>query len=87
MNIWVIISFVLGIVSVGAAVMYFKWVMKQDPGTKRAIKVAGWIRDGAQSYLKKLYGALMLLAGVLAVVLFVVFGCAYLANDHVANHI
>ena len=74
MNIWVIISFVLGIVSVGAAVMYFKWVMKQDPGTKRAIKVAGWIRDGAQSYLKKLYGALMLLAGVLAVVLFVVFG-------------
>ena len=66
MNIWLIISFIAGIISVGAAVAYFNWVKAQDVGSERAQEVAGWIRDGAQSYLKKLYGALGLLAGGLA---------------------
>ena len=73
MYTWLIISFVVGVASVGAAAWYFNWVKAQDPGSERAIKVAGWIRDGAQSYLKKLYGALMLLAGALAVIILVVF--------------
>jgi len=72
--IWLIISFIAGIISVGAAYAYFRWVKAQDPGSERAQEVAGWIRDGAQSYLKKLYGALGLLAGVLAVIIAIVFG-------------
>ncbi len=71
--LWVIISFISGIISVGAAYAYFKWVKDQDPGSERAVRVAGWIREGAQSYLKKLYGALTLLAGALAVVIAIVF--------------
>ena len=73
-TIWLIISFIAGIISVGAAYAYFRWVKAQDPGSERAKEVAGWIRDGAQSYLKKLYGALGLLAGVLAVIIAIVFG-------------
>ncbi|MBN1249476.1 MAG: hypothetical protein JXC32_17575, partial [Anaerolineae bacterium] len=58
MNIWVIVSFVAGLISVVGAVFYYQWVVKQDPGDERAQRVAGWIEDGAKSYLKKLYTAL-----------------------------
>ncbi|HNT75813.1 MAG TPA: sodium-translocating pyrophosphatase [Anaerolineae bacterium] len=74
MDIWLIINLVAGIISVGAAIAVFNWVKKQDPGTERAKKVAKWIKDGAESYLKKLYGALGMLAGGMAVILLIVFG-------------
>ncbi len=74
MNIWVVVSIISGIISVGVAVWYFNWVKAQNPGTERAQRVAGWIKEGAQSYLKKLYGALSLLAVVLAIIIAIVFG-------------
>jgi K(+)-stimulated pyrophosphate-energized sodium pump len=74
MNIWVVVSFVAGLISVGAAVVYYQWVTKQDPGDERAQRVAGWIEDGAESYLKKLYTALTGLAIALAIILAIVFG-------------
>ncbi len=74
MDIWLIISLVAGLISVGVAVVIFNWVKKQDPGTERAQKVAKWIRDGAASYLKKLYTALGGLALAMSVVLVIVFG-------------
>ncbi len=73
MDIWVWVSLVAGIISVGAAVAYFQWVMKVDPGTERARKVAGWIKEGAQSYLKKLYAALTMLATGMAIIIAIVF--------------
>lgn len=74
MMIWVVISMISGIISVGAAVVYYRWVVKQDPGTERAQRVAGWIEEGAQSYLKKLYAALTMLAIAMAIILAIVFG-------------
>jgi len=74
MNIWVVVSFVAGIISVGASLIYYRWVAKQDPGDERAQKVAGWIEDGARSYLMKLYMALTGLAVALAIILAIVFG-------------
>jgi K(+)-stimulated pyrophosphate-energized sodium pump len=74
MDIWLIISLVAGIISVGVALVVFNWVKKQDPGTERAQKVAKWIKDGAESYLKKLYSALGMLALGLAFILAIVFG-------------
>ncbi|MBN1873064.1 MAG: sodium-translocating pyrophosphatase [Anaerolineae bacterium] len=73
MNIWVVVSFVAGLISVGVAAWYFQWVKKQNAGTERAQRVAKWIKDGAESYLRKLYGALGLLAGILAVIIAIVF--------------
>ncbi|MCD6285573.1 MAG: sodium-translocating pyrophosphatase [Anaerolineae bacterium] len=73
MNIWVVVSFIAGVISVGASVVYYQWVAKQDPGDERAQRVAGWIEAGARSYLKKLYTALTGLAVALAIVLAIVF--------------
>jgi K(+)-stimulated pyrophosphate-energized sodium pump len=74
MNVWVITSLVAGFISVAVAVVYYRWVDRQDPGSERAQRVAGWIEDGAESYLKKLYTALTGLAIALAIILAIVFG-------------
>ena len=73
-TILLIVSIGAGIISVGVAVYYFQWVKSQDAGSDRAKQVATWIREGAQSYLKKLYVALTMLAIALAVILAIVFG-------------
>ena len=73
-TILLVICILAGILSVGVAVYYFRWVKSQDPGSERAQQVAKWIREGAQSYLKKLYGALGMLAVALALILAIVFG-------------
>ncbi len=48
MTTWLIISLVAGLVSVGIAVYLYFWVLKQEVGTERAEKVAGWIQAGAK---------------------------------------
>ncbi len=72
-TVWVVVSLIAGMISVGAAVVYYRWVVKQDPGSERAQKVAGWIEEGSKSYLKKLYSALAMLSIGLAIFLAIVF--------------
>jgi K(+)-stimulated pyrophosphate-energized sodium pump len=73
-TILLVVSIVTGIISVGVAVYYFQWVKSQDAGNERSKQVARWIREGAESYLKKLYTALTMLAIALAIILAIVFG-------------
>jgi K(+)-stimulated pyrophosphate-energized sodium pump len=74
MTIWVVVSMIAGIISVIAAGFYYRWVVKQDPGSERAQRVARWIEEGSQSYLQKLYSALAMLSVGMAIVLAIVFG-------------
>lgn len=71
--IWLFIAMAAGLVSVGVAVWIYFWVNRQDPGSKRAQEVAAWIREGAQSYLRKLYTALGMVAVGLGVIIAIVF--------------
>jgi K(+)-stimulated pyrophosphate-energized sodium pump len=73
-NVWLVIGLFSGLASVGVAVWLYVWVNRQDPGTDEAQRVAEWIRQGAISYLKRLYMALIMVAVVLALVIAVVFG-------------
>ncbi len=70
---WLIFGIVSGFISVGVALVIYFWVMRQDPGSERAQQVAGWIREGAASYLKRLYTALTLVAVVLGFIIALVF--------------
>jgi K(+)-stimulated pyrophosphate-energized sodium pump len=63
---WLYIGIFSGLLSVGVAIYLYFWVMRQDPGSEKAQQVAGWIREGAASYLKRLYTALTLMAVILA---------------------
>jgi K(+)-stimulated pyrophosphate-energized sodium pump len=70
---WIFVAIVSGVISVGVAVWLYLWVNRQDAGSERAQEVASWIREGAQSYLMRLYTALTLVAVVLGVVIAIVF--------------
>jgi K(+)-stimulated pyrophosphate-energized sodium pump len=64
-SILLYVGIVSGLLSVGVAVYLYFWVMRQDAGSEKAQQVAGWIREGAASYLKRLYSALTLVAVIL----------------------
>jgi len=72
-DIWLLVGIGSGIISVGAALILYYWVMRQDAGSERAQEVARWIREGAASYLKRLYLALTLVCVVLGFIIAIVF--------------
>jgi len=67
------IAILAGAVSLGVAVYLYRWVHRQDPGSERAQEVASWIREGATTYLRRLYTALTLSAVGLGFVIAIVF--------------
>jgi len=70
---WVLVTIFAGAVSVAVAVWLYGWVHRQDAGTKKAQEVASWIREGATSYLRRLYLALTLVAVALGIIIAIVF--------------
>ena len=72
-QIWLYLGMVLGIVSFSIALFIFQWVKKQDAGSAQTKKITKAIRDGAWAYLRRLYGALALVAVVFGIILAVVF--------------
>ena len=83
---WLYFSIIASIISIGVAVYLFFWVKRQDPGTEKAQEVASWIREGAQTYLKRLYFALTIVALILGFIIAIVFSfdLAEVANGHAA---
>ena len=69
---WLFVGIGSGILSLIVAVILYFWVMRQDDGNDRTREVARWIREGAASYLKKLYIALTLVAVVLGFIIAIV---------------
>ena len=70
---WLYIGIAASILSIGVALYLYFWVKRQTPGTEKAQEVASWIREGAQSYLKRLYLALGIVAIILGFIIAVVF--------------
>ncbi|QRN84199.1 sodium-translocating pyrophosphatase [Chloroflexota bacterium] len=70
---WLYISIIASVISIGVAVFLYFWVKRQDPGTEKAQEVASWIREGAQTYLKRLYFALSIVAIILGFIIAIVF--------------
>ncbi|MGD8966083.1 MAG: sodium-translocating pyrophosphatase [Anaerolineae bacterium] len=71
---WPAIALFAGLISVGVAVWLYRWVSRQDAGSERAQEVAMWIRQGARTYLRRLYLALTLVAIALGFIIAIVFG-------------
>ncbi|MDH7486732.1 MAG: sodium-translocating pyrophosphatase [Anaerolineae bacterium] len=70
---WLFAALLAGAVSVGVAAWLYHWVHQQDAGSKRAQEVASWIREGARSYLRRLYLTLTFVAAGLGVIIAIVF--------------
>lgn len=76
-NVWLVVGLICGLISIGVAVWLYVWVNRQDPGSDEAQQIAEWIRQGAISYLKRLYLALLLVSAVLALLIAIVFGVTH----------
>ncbi len=72
-ELWIFVAIFAGIVSVGVAIWLYLWVNRQDAGSERAQEVASWIREGAKTYLRRLYLALTLVSVVLGIIIAIVF--------------
>jgi K(+)-stimulated pyrophosphate-energized sodium pump len=70
---WLLVALASGFLSLGIAIWLYRWVNRQFAGSERAQEVAAWIRDGAKSYLRRLYLALTLVAVALGVIIAIVF--------------
>lgn len=69
---WIFAALIAGAVSLGVAIWLYIWVNWQDAGSEQAQEVASWIREGAKSYLRRLYLALTLVAVALGVIIAIV---------------
>ena len=70
---WAALALFAGLISVGVAVWLHGWVQRQDAGSDRAQEVASWIRQGARTYLRRLYVALTLVALAMGLIIAIVF--------------
>ncbi|MFW9781608.1 MAG: sodium-translocating pyrophosphatase [Candidatus Heimdallarchaeota archaeon] len=66
-----IVALIAGILSIAIA-MYFRYlVLKEDPGNERMVEVAGYIEEGAKTYIKVQYRILSIFVlGLFLVILF-----------------
>jgi len=62
---FLIVSLIAGIISIGMAMYFRMLVLKEDPGNEKMVTVAGYIEDGAKSYIKVQYMVLSIFVGAL----------------------
>jgi K(+)-stimulated pyrophosphate-energized sodium pump len=78
------VVFGISILSMFIAV-YFAWyVLKQDKGTPKMQEIAGYIREGAEAFIKRQYKTIGILAVLTAVIIFGVY--AFVGKWEYATH-
>lgn len=82
-TVWLVIAIAAGGTSVGLAIRQYFWVKKQNAGSEKAQQVAGWIREGAQTYLRRLYMALGLVGVVLSLIIVILFSFQHVGGGEV----
>ena len=63
--LFLLVSLIAGIISIGMAMYFRQLVMKEDPGNEKMVTVAGYIEDGAKAYIKVQYKVLAVFVGAL----------------------
>ncbi len=73
-----LLALIMGFSALGlvASFMLARWVLRQDTGTDGMRQVSEYIREGAEAFMKRQFRTIILLASVLAVILFL--GYAFL---------
>ncbi|MFP3896840.1 MAG: sodium-translocating pyrophosphatase [Anaerolineales bacterium] len=72
--VWEIVILVSSIVSIAVALYLYKWVLAQDNRNEAMEQFSQEVQEGADAYLKLLFGALALLAIGIALLILVLMG-------------
>lgn len=62
---FLIVSLIAGIISIGMAMYFRMLVLREDPGNEKMVTVAGYIEEGAKSYIAIQYKILSIFVGAL----------------------
>ncbi len=73
-NVLLAIILVLSIVGLGFSWYLSRWVMAQDTGPKKMQEISNAIKEGAEAFVRRQYRTIILLALMLAIVLFLGYG-------------
>jgi K(+)-stimulated pyrophosphate-energized sodium pump len=76
-QIYLIVSFVLGLVAIIAGIILKKQVLSQSPGDEKMQEVGSAIRQGALAYLKQQIRTMLMFVFPLAVLLAIMYGKQY----------
>ena len=77
-----IVIFGISLLSLGVAFWLIKWVMAKDTGTNEMRKISDAIKSGAEAFLRRQNNTIIMLAGVLAAVIFVLYAFVRSHNAH-----
>ncbi|MEM3956331.1 MAG: sodium-translocating pyrophosphatase [Candidatus Bathyarchaeia archaeon] len=69
MLIWLYITFIMGLVSVGLAGYLYRYIKRQDTGNERMREIANAIKEGAKAYLRRQNITLAIFAIIMAVII------------------
>ena len=71
--IW-LVAFAGSLAALVQAFVFYKWVRDADPGNERMVEIAGYVREGANAYLRQQYivvaGFFVVIVALLAVAAF-----------------
>ncbi|MCD6465044.1 sodium-translocating pyrophosphatase [Candidatus Bathyarchaeota archaeon] len=76
---WFYITSIAGLVAVGLAGYLYKYVIRQESGTKKMVEIANAIKEGAKAYLRRQNMTLAVFVLIMAVVL----GALYSLRENV----
>jgi len=76
MGVGLLLIIVIGISIIGllAAFLLAKWVLKRDTGSAAMQEISNAIKEGAEAFVKRQFRTIIILAAVVAVVLFIGYG-------------
>jgi K(+)-stimulated pyrophosphate-energized sodium pump len=66
---WLLVPVITSLGAVAFAVFLARWVFAQDTGTKEMQRVAGFIFEGAQAFLRRQYQTIAILAVITAIII------------------
>lgn len=74
--IW-LVAFAGSVAALVQAYLFYKWVQNADPGNPRMVEIAGYVREGANAYLKQQY---IVVAGFFVVIVVLLSIAAFWLN-------
>lgn len=69
-TLFYVVSIIVAIAALMLAFWFYRWVTKQPSENKRIEEVAGWIKKGANTFIKREYLTLVYFVGVFAILIF-----------------
>ena len=87
LNMFFGISIIVAVIAFLFAAYLYVWVKRQPQENKRITEVAGLIRDGANTFMKREYKILAIFAGVVAVLILLFLPKPIWANDNVWKNV